>query len=257
MNLLLFEAGELGPDGRVVLADARAEHVRSVLRAVPGQELAAGILDAGLGTARVLEVHGDRVVLDAKGLERAPVPERPRVDLLLALPRPKVLSRLVAGLACMGVASVRLCNAARVERYYFDSHRLAEGELRRQLVSGLCQAKDTLLPRVSIHRSFRRLVEDELEPEPRRVVADPGAPSASAALAGLGPVDRVLLAVGPEGGWVDFERALLAERGFRAIGLGSRVLRSDLACIAALGVVHEALRSADAGASVSATRDHA
>jgi RsmE family RNA methyltransferase len=57
----------------------------------------------------------------------------------------------------------------------------------------------------------------------------------------------VLLAIGPEGGWNDFERGLLEGHGFTPVGLGSRTLRTDTACIALLALVHEALRASGSG----------
>ena len=45
---------------------------------------------------------------------------------------------------------------------------------------------------------------------------------------------RLLLAIGPEGGWTDDELALMEERGFRRYSLGRRILRTDTATIAAI-----------------------
>jgi RsmE family RNA methyltransferase len=46
---------------------------------------------------------------------------------------------------------------------------------------------------------------------------------------------RVALAIGPEGGWVDFELTLLAARGFVPFSLGERILRVEVAVPYALG----------------------
>jgi RsmE family RNA methyltransferase len=61
--------------------------------------------------------------------------------------------------------------------------------------------------------------------------------------AGLGanPDARVLLAVGPEGGWNEFELRLLEAHGFQPIGMGPRTLRTDTACLALLALVHDVL----------------
>jgi 16S rRNA (uracil1498-N3)-methyltransferase len=52
---------------------------------------------------------------------------------------------------------------------------------------------------------------------------------------------RVLLAIGPEGGWNAFELALLQAHRFTSIGLGPRTLRVDTACAALLAILHAAL----------------
>jgi RsmE family RNA methyltransferase len=167
------------------------------------------------------------------------------VDLLLALPRPKVLGRLYARLACLGVDRVLLCNAAKVERYYFDSHVLAPELIRERLLLGLAQAGDTRMPELSVHRSFRKLVEDELPriaAGSRRwlfdLVPDGAELELGGALEAIAPDERVLVAVGPEGGWVDFERSRFDRAGFRRIRLGRRVLFVDLAVSLAVGAVH-------------------
>src|SRR6185436_12580008 len=144
------------------------------------------------------------------------VPSRPRVDLLLALPRPKVLRRLWAQIAALGVGQIVLTNAERVERHYFDTHVLTSECYRPLLVEGLQQARDTRLPTVSIHRRFKVLVEDQLDSlfgRGLRLVADPAATRLAGAVVRESVEERVLLAVGPEGGWTDFEVQLLETHG--------------------------------------------
>lgn len=236
MNLLLLEASQLRGT-RAGLSEPQARHARDVLRVLPGQELRVGVLDGPLGIGRVALI-GDSLELECT-FEAQP-PPAPDVDLLLALPRPKVMRRLWAQLSALGVGRIILTNAARVERNYFDTHVLDEASYRPLLIEGLQQAQDTHLPRVSIHRRFRRLVEDELEAlssADTRLVAHPvqgGTPIASARPKGA---SRILLAVGPEGGWDDFELRLLSDRGFSPVSLGARTLRTDTACIALLAAL--------------------
>jgi RsmE family RNA methyltransferase len=248
MNLILLEPDEAKGDGQVRLTDARAAHIRSVLRATSGQSIRVGILDGPLGTGVVTMVTDEAVTL-ACAFE-ATVPAPPLVDLLLAVPRPKVLRRLWAQLAALGVARIVLTNAERVERNYFDTHLLEPAHYRPLLVEGLQQARDTRVPQVTVHRQFRVLVEDALDvlcPARVRIVAHPGDDAAPISRSvGTRPDDRVALAVGPEGGWNAFERDLLASRGFVPVGMGPRVLRSDTACVALLALVHDAVLSRQA-----------
>jgi 16S rRNA (uracil1498-N3)-methyltransferase len=53
-----------------------------------------------------------------------------------------------------------------------------------------------------------------------------------------------LLAVGPEGGWNDFELGLLEAHGFQRFSLGWQTLRTDTACIALLAVLQHSLATA-------------
>jgi RsmE family RNA methyltransferase len=239
VNLVILEPGEVSASGDVVLTDGRAGHVLKVLKAAPGHEVRVGLLDGPRGVGTVQAVADGAVHLHCAFAPE--VPPRPRVDLLLALPRPKVLRRLWAQLAALGVGRIMLTNAARVERHYFDTHVLSPGCYRPLLVEGLQQAKDTRLPEVSIHKQLKVLVEDELDRlfvGGARIVADPASTTPLADVARRHPRERILLAVGPEGGWNAFELALLGAHGFQAAGMGPRTLRTDTACVSALSVVN-------------------
>ena len=236
MNLLLLEADQLRGT-RARLSASQTRHARDILRVVPGQELRVGMLDGPRGLGRVLQVE-DALELECT-FEPQPPPV-PDVDLLLALPRPKVMRRLWAQLAALGVGRIILTNAARVERNYFDTHVLDPAFYRPLLFEGLQQAQDTHLPRVSIHRRFRPLVEDELDAQSTadaRIVAHPAEHAPPIAGAWPRRASRALLAVGPEGGWDDFELRLLGDRGFSPASLGTRTLRTDTACVALLAAL--------------------
>jgi 16S rRNA (uracil1498-N3)-methyltransferase len=242
MNLILLDPGELDARNHAAVSGARGKHLAEVLGVRAGQAVRVGVLDGPLGEGRVEGVEGDAVTL-ACTFEGG-IPPRPRVDLLLALPRPKVLKRLWAQLSALGVGQIILTNAEKVERNYFDTHVLNESFHRPLLVEGLQQAKDTRVPRVSVHRQFRKLVEAELSDlsdAAIRIAAHPGSAKSIGETVRVAKAGRVLLAVGPEGGWNDFELSLLEQRGFARVGMGARTLRTDTACIALLALVHEAM----------------
>jgi 16S rRNA (uracil1498-N3)-methyltransferase len=243
VNLLILDPAEMDPGGQVTVGGVRAAHLVEVLKVTPGQTVRVGLLDGARGTATVAAIAPARVSLHCCFEPAAP--PRPRVDLLLALPRPKVMRRLWAQLAALGVGRVILTNAARVERPYFDAHVISPECYGPLLVEGLQQARDTRLPQVSIHRRFRVLVEDELDQlagASLRLVAHPGAATTIRQAVRANGDGRVLLAVGPEGGWNAFEVALLEAHGFQIVGMGERALRVDTACIALLAMVHGTLR---------------
>lgn len=241
MNVILLEPDEVSDDGAVTLSGARGQHLLTVLKVAPGQIVRLGVIDGGSGVATVRSVADGTVRLQCQF--DTPAPPRPPVDLLLALPRPKVMRRLWAQLAALGVGQIILTNAARVERHYFDTHVLTPECYKPLLIEGLQQARDTRLPQVSIHKQFRVLIEDQLDDLSQnslRLVADPHRGARLTDLVRQHPGRRVLLAVGPEGGWNDFELSLFAEHRFHAVGMGPRTLRSDTACIALLTLVHDA-----------------
>ena len=141
MNLILLDERDRGDAHSVTLSDARAAHLLNVLRVAPGQTVRVGLLDGPLGVGTVESARDGRVTM--RCAFETSTPPRPRVDVLLALPRPKVMRRLWAQLAALGVGQIILTNAERVERHYFDTHVLTEASYRPLLIEGLQQARDT------------------------------------------------------------------------------------------------------------------
>jgi len=232
MNRILFAAEELAADGSVLLEGRRADHVRRVLRAREGDLLRVGVLDGGIGAGRVEAVTAREVRLAVNIGGTAPAPW---IDLLLAVPRPKALKRLWPQLAALGVGRVILINAARVERCYFDTRWVEPAAYEPLLLEGLEQAGTTRRPEVWLRRRFKPFMEDELEAHygaAPKLLAHPGAPTPPPTWPATA---RPLLAIGPEGGWKDYELEQMSRRGFTRCALGTRTLRTDTACLALLG----------------------
>lgn len=240
MNLILFDRADVRSDGSLDAVGEHARHLTHVLRVTRDQHVRIGLIDGPMGVGTVTAIGDSRVTLQCTFDEW--VPERPTVDLLLALPRPKVMRRLWAQLSALGVGQVILTNAEKVERDYFDTHLLRPEGYRPLLIEGLQQARDTRVPLVSVHKQFRKLIESDLNglfPTGQRIVAHPGAELSINGALGHAR-DRVLLAVGPEGGWNDFELSLLTSHGFTPVTMGPRTLTTTTACIALLTLAHNA-----------------
>ncbi len=138
MNRILLDTGELGDDGVAVLDGRRALHVEAVLGCRSGDTVRIGLVDGLRGSAEVLSIGGGMVRLRCR-LD-APAMSPSGLSLLLALPRPKVMRRLWAPLASLGVERIVLTNAAKVERHYFDTHWLEPAVYRPLLIEGLEQS---------------------------------------------------------------------------------------------------------------------
>ena len=229
MNRILFESSEIA-DGVATCSDARAEHILAVLHGEVGQTLKTGELDGRIGTGEIVSIEGRTGAVKVSHREES---LRPWCDLVLAPPRPRVMKRLLPQLASLGVGTIVLVGAKKVEKDFWGATLLKEENYRPLLVDGLMQAGTSVVPRMETRRNFRRFVGDELDtlfPTANRVVGHPGgAPNAPAQKPG-----RLLLAVGPEGGWTDDEVSLLESHGFSRYSLGSRILRTDTALVALL-----------------------
>ena len=236
MNLLLVDAAEVR-DGRVVLptADRRAIHLRAVLGVAVGRTLRAGVIGGGLGTAEVLAVDADAIEL-ALG-ELAPPPPPWPVTLVLAVPRPKVLARALETAAAFAVERIELVNAWRVDKAYFGSPRMEPAALAEHVRLGAEQGVTTHLPPVCVHARLMGFLDEQhpigatatgpwLCAHPRAAT-----PIEGAAPGAGGPT---VLALGPEGGWIEREVETFAARGFAIVALGDAVLRTEAAVAGAL-----------------------
>ncbi len=232
MNLILLHEEDFLTPRRVRLVGRRCEYVRQVHRARPGDALRVGRLSGPLGTGIVVEVDERALVLDV-ALGQPPPPPAP-LHLLLALPRPKVLRRVLQCAAAMGVKTIVLLNTWRVEKSFWQSPALAPAALREELLLGLEQGGDTVLPVIELQPRFKPFVEDELPARlsgRRALLAHPGV----AAPCPRGLAEPATIAVGPEGGFTAYELEALQALGFTPVSLGPRRLRVEHAVPALLG----------------------
>ncbi len=235
MNRILFESDEIVA-GVATFGGARAEHVMTILHGEVGQVLKTGEVNGLIGTSEILSIHEEGAsawTISARVTHETPSLQ-PWVDLILAPPRPRVMKRLLPQLASLGVGRIFLVGAKKVEKDFWGATLLKTENYRPLLLDGLMQAGTSILPTVETRRNFRAFLNDELDalfPESERIVAHP---YEGAAPQKFSNDKRLLLAVGPEGGWTNDEVARLEAKGFCRYSLGSRILRTDTATIALL-----------------------
>jgi RsmE family RNA methyltransferase len=201
-------------------------HIREVLRAQVGDSLRVGLLGGlcGQGVIEALDPSGVRLNVQLS----KPPPPRHRFDIVLALPRPKMLRRILRQCAEFGIANLHLIHSARVEKSYWQSPLLQPARVEEALLAGLERSRDTIAPRVHLHRRFRPFVEDQLPGlclDRPCWLADMGAPTS---LAEAPPVPAMVM-IGPEGGFVPFEVQLAESVIAQRVGLGERILSVDTA----------------------------
>ncbi|HDS1734740.1 16S rRNA (uracil(1498)-N(3))-methyltransferase [Pseudomonas sp. BP8] len=231
MNLLLLEEADFVSADRVVLADRRFTHMQEIHRVAVGDTLRVGRINGLMGQATVVRLEGHEAELQV-AFDQQPPAKLP-LTLILAVPRPKMLRRLFQTVATLGVSRLILVNSYKVEKSFWQTPFLHPESIRANLILGLEQARDTVLPEVLIEKRFKPFVEDRL-------------PAIAAGTLGLvghpGPYpacpravqDPVTLAIGPEGGWIPYEVELLAKAGLAPVQLGDRILRVETAVTALL-----------------------
>lgn len=230
MNIILLEQADWLSHDQVALNDRRYIHLRDILKTDIGAMVKVGMLNGDVGTGEVTSIdnHGARLRVT---LDQAPPPRHPS-DIVLSLPRPKMLRRVLRTVAEMGVNTLHLVNSARVEKSYWQSPLLEPERIDAALRAGLERSADTRLPSVHLHPLFRPFVEDQLPDLMRNRgcwIAHPGAAHSLADQASGG-----IVMLGPEGGFVPFEVELAQAQGARPVHIGARILSVDTAVTAAL-----------------------
>ncbi len=232
MNLVLLQDPDFLCSDRVELRDRRLQQLRSVHQAQPGDTVRVGVLNGLMGQGRILSLNDERAELHVSFTQTPPA--KLPLTLLLALPRPKMFRRILQHCATLGVTEIILLNSYRVEKSFWQTPFLQPLQIEQNLLLGLEQARDTVLPRVRIEKRFKPFVEDLLPTIAEgslALVAHPG---------DYPPCPRqitqpVTLAIGPEGGWIPYELDKLIEAGLQPVQIGERILRVETAVTALIG----------------------
>ncbi|MGZ7458268.1 16S rRNA (uracil(1498)-N(3))-methyltransferase [Pseudomonas sp. Ma2-10] len=231
MNLLLLEEADFMAADRAILRDRRLTHMQEVHRSVVGDSLRVGRIGGLMGSAELLRLDADEAELCVT-LDQPPPAKLP-LTLVLALPRPKMLRRVFQTVAAMGVPRVILVNSYRVEKSFWQTPFLEPKAIREQLILGLEQARDSVLPEVVIEKRFKPFVEDRLPAITDGTLGLVGHPGHYPPCP-RGLTEAVTLAIGPEGGWIPYEIDLLGKAGLQPVQLGDRILRVETAVTALL-----------------------
>jgi 16S rRNA (uracil1498-N3)-methyltransferase len=227
MNILLFNADELSSTGQIQITDPRRQtHLTKVIRPVIGDTLRVGQINGAIGLGTVMAHSELETRLEITLNQTSPAPLA--LKLLLAIPRPKMMRRILQTCATLGVSEITLLNSAKVEKSYWQTPFLYPISIYNNLLLGLEQAGTTQLPLVHKAQLFKPYVEDSLNAwagDSRRLVAHPRnahtCPNTS--------LQATTLAIGPEGGFTDYEVDKLVEQGFIPFSLGPRIMRVETA----------------------------
>ncbi len=243
MNLIILTEADREDDGLYRLTDHRADHIREVLRSEPGDSVEIGLLNGPVGSGLMETVTEAEVVIRIAQL-RDVTPSPPEIDIICALPRPQILKRVLLTAAMMAVRRLFLIRANRVEKSYFQSPLLAPERYEPHLLDGLSQGKLTRVPIVSVHERFRPFMEETLPAALSggrirciKLLPDWEAADGIVGVIRTEKLENLIVAIGPEGGWVPFELEMMEKQGFQRFTLGRSVLRVDTALAVVLGQI--------------------
>ncbi|NNH34398.1 16S rRNA (uracil(1498)-N(3))-methyltransferase [Acinetobacter sp. NIPH 2377] len=231
MNIVLLDPRQTETEIWSISSKRQLEHLKQHVDVQVGDSLKVGIREGKRYLTEVVEVTEQAIKL--KPVKEEVVPEKLAVTLIVAMPRPKVLRRLIMDSVTLGVEKIILLHSCRVDKSYWQTPFLQQ--LDQYVTLGLEQAGDTIAPKIEIYKRFKPFVEDVL---PSLIKADCPAYVAHPYADMKMPfaIDHpCTIVIGPEGGFIPYEVDLLIKNGCQAVSLGNRILRTETAISYVLG----------------------
>ncbi len=197
MNIVLLDPRQTESEVWSISAKRQLEHLHRHLELKAGDTLKVGIQNGKRYLTQVVDVC--ETVVRIKPLYEEPVPAKLPVTLIVAMPRPKVLRRLIMDAVTLGVEKIILLHSYG----------------------------DTVAPKIEIYKRFKPFVEDQL---PSLISADCPAYVAhpySDTQMPFAIQHPCTVVIGPEGGFIPYEVELLVKNGCQAVSLGNRIIRTE------------------------------
>ena len=223
MNIVLLDPRQTESELWSISSTRQLAHLQQHLDIQVGDTLKVGIREGKRYLTEIIEITEKTVRL--KPLKEEAVPVKLPVTLIVALPRPKVLRRLIMDAATVGVEKIILMHSYRVDKSYWQTPFLQQ--LEHYIELGLEQAGDTIAPKVELYKRFKPFVEDVL---PGLISADCPAYVAHPYAEMRMPAaiqHPCSIVIGPEGGFIPYEVDLLIHNGCQAVSLGNRIIRTE------------------------------
>ena len=233
MNRLIFQSHQR-QNNRLTITGRQYDHIKNILKLNTGDSISIGEVNGNIGNGKITEFHVDVVHIEIESLTTSPPAQLP-VTLVLALPRPQMIKRILQTVACIGVKKLILIQSSRVEKSFWQSPCLYEDQILTQLILGLEQGGGTQLPEVVFFNRFRPFMEDTLtsvSEGTQKVIADA---SGETNFKLVNKSHPTTIAIGPEGGFLDQEVRMFIDVGFEKCQLGERILKVETAIPAIIG----------------------
>lgn len=234
MNVVILTENDKNDDSKYTLKDERAEHIFRVLKSEVNDIIEIGLLNDKLGKAKICSISKELVELEVFDL-KVPLNSFFKIYLICALPRPQTLKKVLNISATMGVNHIFLIRSEKVEKSYFHSPLLEEKRYTKYLLEGLSQGKRINIPTVSIHKKFKTFFIDEFNVGENNIklFAHPDT-DRYLSKENINSNEDIILAIGPEGGWNNYEINFMQEKGFQKFRLSENILRVESAVTASL-----------------------
>ena len=219
------------------LTGTHADHLVRVLRARVGQEFdisAGGLVRRG----RIVSVLEGRVEFELG--EEVPAARVANITLLLAIFKFDRMEWAIEKCTELGVSRILPVVARRTDAHLASAATKRADRWRRLALQAAEQSRRVVPPEIAAPIKLQDAV-NATGVASRIVLAESEAQVPLRDMLASRPEGEIVLAIGPEGGWVEEELQLFQSAGFVSASLGNTILRAETAAIAATAIVFSEL----------------
>lgn len=239
MNICLFKQEEINQP--LSIKDERGEHIIKILHKKEGDIFSAGIINGKAGLAVITKIDEQGIHFSFKS-ETEGKPLYP-LKMIIGLPRPIQLKRLLRDIAALGVCEVHLTGTELGEKSYMQSNLVEHGTAYQMLVDGTVQAASTHVPELYLHKTLPEClsyIEEKSGSNELKLCLDNVNPCGSLMNVLQNQKEKpesIIAAIGSERGWTQKERELLEKAGYLRVGMGPRVMRTETAATVSASII--------------------
>lgn len=254
MNIIIFSDDDAATADKKIFCfkkhDSRYRHCKKILHLQKDDTFKAAVLNGDVGYAHIVKFDSESLEFTFSATA-TPLPLFP-IDIVLGFPRPIQLKRCLKDLSTLGVRSIHLVPTELGEASYYQSSLVQKNEITTYLVEGACQAGTSRIPTVHTYKRFldcpffntsdQKTDATDIPTNELKIVLDITENSSPLAKTLTDKkLESLVLIVGNERGWTVNERTFFTKRNFLSCSLGSRILKTETACITATAISLSAL----------------
>ena len=236
MNICLFSKDEI--EKPLSIKDERGEHIIKILHKKEGDVFSAGIIGGMAGTALITKITADAIEYTFSP-KSGGKPLHP-LTMIIGLPRPIQLKRLLRDIAALGVCTVHLTGTELGEKSYLKSSLAEPGAAYKMLLDGTVQAASTHIPALFLHQNLKECLQEISKNQAELKIALDNVNASENLFSFMQNHAQkfpVIAAIGSERGWTDNERQLLEKSGFTRCSMGQRIMRTETAATVASSII--------------------
>jgi len=243
MNFLAIYPSEFNGSSKAFLIGKRAEYAIEKHELIQGITISALIINGNHYKATVEKIVGNREVhlkLDDLKVSLLPIP----INLIVAVPRPQTLRKVLQYSASFGVKTLNLIRTENVVKSYLTSKRLEQDAIEEDLLLGIEQSGSCYFPKVNFYATFRNFLDSfsnliSYNQPYLGFIADTHEKDyVDLKTYTFQTPQDIFIAIGPESGFNQYEVSCFSKLNFKVISLGQRIQRVETACVSLLSQIN-------------------